>query len=135
MIKIILNLVFLFVLSFEIQADFFKWEILVSEKGFNTNLRIIPVGNEGQIFFFEKEIKCRMGSFWTRIESDLLIEGKTLVCDNGENERKVQLVCRDNNKNRKYNKFKKLYPVSKNGFLLFPKLGSESPYLELRCFF
>jgi len=135
MLKTFLILILLFFLSLELNADFFKWEIRVSEKGFGSKIFTIPVTNEGKILILEEKIKCRMENFWTRIESDLLSEGKTLACDNGESEHKVKLVCRDNNKNRKYNKFKELYPVSKFGFLLYPELGSDSPHLELRCFF
>jgi len=135
MIKVSLNLILFFIFSLEIYADYFKWEILVSEKGFGSKFLTIPVANEDEIYILEKEIKCVIESFWTRIESDLLLEGKTLSCDDGKNEQKIQLVCRVNNKNRKYNRIKEFYPVSKFGLLLFPELGSDSPYLELRCFF
>ena len=135
MLKIPLSLILFFVFTLEIHADYFKWEIIVTEKGFGSKFRTIPVAKEGEIYFLEKRIRCIAESFWTQIESDLLLEGKTLSCNDGKNERKIQLVCRDNNKNRKYNKIKELYPVSKFGFLLYPELGNDSPYLELRCFF
>ena len=76
-----------------------------------------------------------MESFWTLMEADLLIEGKTLVCVNGDKENSVSVVCRDNSLNRKYNLLKELYPVAKAGFRLLPKMGSGSVYLELRCYF
>ena len=129
------HLILFFFFPLEIFADYFKWEILVSEKGFGTEIETIPVSQKGNIELLDKEISCRIESFWTRIESDLLLEGKTLICKRAENERKVNLVCRDNHRNRKYNNFKELYPVSKFGFLLNPKLGIDSAYLELRCYF
>ena len=135
MFRLCLNLLIFFIFSVEIFADYFKWEILFAENGYGSEVYTIPVVNEGQVNFFEKDFKCRTESFWTRIEADLLLEGKTLVCNNGEKKRKIRLVCRDNHRNRKYNALKELYPVSKFGFLLYPKLGSRSPYMELRCFF
>ena len=76
-----------------------------------------------------------MESFWTRMEADLLLEGKTLVCVNGDKENSVSVVCRDNHLNRKYNRVKELYPVAKDGFRINPELGAGSPYFELRCYF
>tara|TARA_Y100001970_G_C14234903_1_gene861200 strand:- start:177 stop:578 length:402 start_codon:yes stop_codon:yes gene_type:complete len=127
--------IFIFFLPLEIFADYFKWEILVARKKFGNEIKTIPVSREGEIELFVKDINCIIKNFWTRIEADLLIEGKTLICKNSINERKVNLVCRDNNRNRKYNNFKEIYPVSKLGFLLNSNLGSDSIYLELRCFF
>ena len=127
--------ILIFFFPLEVFADYFKWEILVFEKGFGTEVKKIPVSKEGKIELLGSETNCRMESFWTRIEPDLLLEGKTLICKINDNERKVNLVCRDNHRNRKYNNFRELYPVSKFGFLLNPKLGVDSVYLELRCFF
>ena len=130
-----LNLIFIFFFPLQIFADYFKWEILFSEQGFGSEVQTIPVSKEGKIKLLGKKTKCRIDGFWTRIESELLLEGKTLTCNNGNEERKINLVCRDNNQNRKYNNFKEIYLVSKNGFLLNPNLGSNSAYLELRCYF
>ena len=47
-----------------------------------------------------------MESFWTRMKTDLLLEGKTLVCVNVDKENSVSVVCRENNLNRKYNLLK-----------------------------
>ena len=116
-------------------ADFFKWELLVSEKGFGTESLNIPIVAEGKIDLIEEVFKCSMRDFWTKIESELLLEGKTLECIHDNKKRIVSLICRDNNKNRKYNKNKELYPFAKNGLRLKPELGSDSPYLELRCYF
>ena len=116
-------------------ADYFKWEILVSDKGYGTETLTIPVTSEGKIKFADKKNECRMESFWMRIEADLLLEGKTLVCVNGDEKRVVRVVCRDNHRNRKYNMLKELYPIAKKGFRLNPKMGEDSPYLELRCYF
>ena len=116
-------------------ADFFKWELLVSEKGYGTESLNIPIVAEGKINFSEEIFKCKMRNFWTKIESELLLEGKTLECLHDNKKRVVSLICRDNNKNRKYNKNKELYPLAKDGLRLKPELGSDSPYLELRCYF
>ena len=123
------------VLPIEVSADYFKWEILIFEKGDVTETNTIPVSQEGKIELLTKGISCKIENFWTRIESDLLIEGKTLKCISGEKEINVNLVCRDNHRNRKYNNINEIYPVSKYGFLLNPRLGIDSVYLELRCFF
>ena len=119
----------------EVKADFFKWEILFAKKGFGTEFKTIPVIAEGKIEFANKNVECRMESFWSSVEADLLIEGKTLICVNGDKENIVSVVCRDNHLNRKYNQLKELYPVTKAGFWIDPKMLSDSPYLELRCYF
>ncbi len=116
-------------------ADFFKWELLVSEKGYGTESLNIPIVAEGKIDLIEEVFMCIMRDFWTKIESELLLEGKTLECINDNKKRIVSLICSDNNKNRKYNKNKELYPFAKDGLRLKPELGSDSPYLELRCYF
>ena len=121
--------------SLEVTADYFKWEILFAEKGFGNEFETIPLNKEGKLEFKDKKIECIMESFWTRMESDLLLEGKTLVCINGDKANSVSLVCRDNNLNRKYNLIKELYPIAKAGFQLLSKTGSDSSYLELRCYF
>ncbi len=132
---LLLFLIFCSSFSLEATADYFKWEILFAEKGFGTEFEIIPLTAEGKIEFADVKIECRMESFWTRMEADLLLEGKTLVCVNGDKENSVSVVCRDNHLNRKYNLLKELYPVAKAGFRLFPKMGSGSAYLEMRCYF
>ena len=136
---ILCNSVLLLSLSYSLPpslyADFFKWEILVSEKGFGTESLNIPVLAEGKINFLDGAFICSLRDFWTKIESELLLEGKTLECLHDKNKRVLSLVCRDNNKNRKYNKNKELYPFAKNGLRLKPELGADSPYLELRCYY
>ena len=116
-------------------ADFFKWELLVSKKGFGTESLNIPIVAEGNIDLIEEVFMCSMRDFWTKIESELLLEGKTLECIHDNKKKLISLICRDNNKNRKYNKNKELYQFAKNGLRLKPELGSDSPYLELRCYF
>ena len=116
-------------------ADFFKWELILSEKGYGTESLNIPIVVEGKIDLIEEVSMCSMRDFWTKIESELLLEGKTLECIHDNKKRIVSLICRDNNKNRKYNKNKELYPFAKDGLRLKPELGSDSPYLELRCYF
>ena len=116
-------------------ADFFKWELLVSDKGYGTDGLNFPIVAEGKIDFLNETFMCSMKNFWTKIESELLLEGKTLECLHDKNKRVVSLICRDNNKNRKYNKNKELYPFAKDGFRLKSELGADSPYFELRCYF
>ena len=133
------NSILFFLISYffsqNLYADFFKWEILVSEKGYGTESLNIPIVSEGKIDLTDNEFKCSLRNFWTKIESELLLEGKTLECLYDNKKSVVSLICRDNNKNRKYNKNKELYPFAKDGFRLKPELGADSPYLEIRCFF
>ena len=119
-----------YILSPLLYADFFKWELLVSEKGYGTESLNIPIVAEGKINFSEEIFKCKMRNFWTKIESELLLEGKTLECLHGNKKKVVSLICRDNNKNRKYNKNKELYPFAKDGLRLKPELGSDSHTLN-----
>ena len=137
--KFLPNSIFLLSLSYYfsplLYADFFKWELIVSEKGYGTESLNIPIVAEGKIDLIKEVFMCSMRDFWTKIESELLLEGKTLECIHDNKKRIVSLICRDNNKNRKYNKNKELYPFAKDGLRLKPELGSDSPYLELRCYF
>ncbi len=130
-------LIFIFFGGFALtaQADYFKWEVLVSAEGFGTATQIIPIAAEGVIQKFGNKGECKVEKFWRRIESVLLIEGKTLTCEAGDQKRSTQVICTDNNLNRKYNYSKELYNVSKDGFALDPNLGADSPYLVLRCYF
>ena len=124
-----------YILPTLLYADFFKWELLVSEKGYGTKSLNIPILAEGKIDFLDEAFICSIRNFWTKIESELLLEGKTLECLHDNKKRVVSLICRDNNKNRRYNKNKELYPLAKEGLLLKPELGVDSPFLELRCYF
>ncbi len=135
MLKWLFILIISLILSTELFADYFKWEILVSENGYGTESHTIPVDSEGKIKSVANLAECRMESFWTRIESELLLEGKTLVCVFEDKRQSVSVVCRDNHFNRKYNWLKELYPVAKDGFRINPELGTGSPYFELRCYF
>ena len=135
MLKWLFILLISLILSTELFADYFKWEILISENGYGTESHTIPVDSEGKIKSAANLAECRMVSFWTRIESGLLLEGKTLVCVFEDKTQSVSVVCRDNHINRKYNRVKELYPVAKDGFRISPELGAGSPYFELRCYF
>ena len=135
MLKWLFILLISLILSTELFADYFKWEILVSENGYGTESHTIPVDSEGKIKSAANLAECRMVSFWTRIESELLLEGKTLVCVFEDKRQSVSVVCRDNHLNRKYNQLKELYPVTKAGFWIDSKMVSDSPYIELRCYF
>jgi len=93
------------------------------------------IAEAGKIKSAANLAECRMASFWTRIESELLLEGKTLVCVFEDKRLSVSVVCRDNHLYRKYNRVKELYPVAKDGFRINTELGAGSPYFELRCYF
>ena len=123
------------ILSTELFADYFKWEIMISENAYGTESHTIPVDSEGKIKYVANLAECKMESFWTRIEPELLLEGKTLVCVFEDKRQSVSVVCRDIHLNRKYNMVKELYPVAKDGIRINPKLGAGSPYFELRCYF
>ena len=133
------NVVFFMTLSYIIPsvlyADFFKWELLIAKEGYGTESLKIPIGTEGNINILDESFSCKMTNFWTKIESELLLEGKTLECSHFKEKMVVSLVCRDNNRGRKYNKNKELYPFAKDGLRLKPELGADSPYIELRCYF
>ena len=130
-----LFLLLLYSFSTSLYADFFKWEIVVSEKGFGKESFNIPIVSEGKIDLSDESIICSLKNFWTKIESELLIEGKTLECLQDNKKMVVSLICRDNNEIRKYNKNKELYPLAKDGLILKSELGADAPYLELRCYF
>ena len=135
MLKWLFILLISLILSKELFADYFKWEILISENGYGTDSHTIPVDSEGNIKYAANLAECRVVSFWTLIESELLMEGKTLVCVFEDKSQSVSVVCRDNHLNRKYNRGKELYLVAKDGFRINPELGASSPYFELRCYF
>ena len=135
MLKWLFILLISLILSTELYADYFKWEILFFENGSGTESHTIPVDSEGKIKYVANLAECRMESFWTRIEPELLLEGKTLVCVFNDKRQSASVVCRDNHLNRKYNRVKELYPVAKDGIRINPKLGAGSPYFELRCYF
>ena len=63
------NSVFLLSLSYILPpllyADFFKWELLVSEKGYGTESLKIPIVAEGKIDFIDENFICSMRNFWT----------------------------------------------------------------------
>ena len=128
-------IIFYFIFSNQVCADYFKWEIILGEKGFGTDSQKIPIVAEGKINFENNEINCRTEDFWTHIETDLLIEGKTLVCEYENKVKSINLVCRDNNFNRKYNRHKELYDTAKASLIFSESLKRTSTYLELRCYF
>ena len=135
MLKWLFILLISLILSTELFADYFKWEILVSENGYGTESHTIPVDSEGKIKSVANLPYCRMQSYLTRIETDFLLEVNTLVCDIRDKSQSVRLVYNHNHYNRKYNRVKELYPVAKDGFRINPELGAGSPYFELRCYF
>ena len=44
-------------------ADFFKWELLVFEKGYGTESLSIPIVSEGKIDFLDETYMCSMRKF------------------------------------------------------------------------
>ena len=52
----------------------------MSEKGYGTESLNVPIVSEGKIDFLDDTFMCSMRNFWTKIESELLLEGKTLEC-------------------------------------------------------
>ena len=72
----------------------------------------------------------------TRLEPELTIEGKTLLCEKGEKKKSVSLICRDNRSARRYNRAKEIYPEPLTANLLLDEpLAHESAYLRFRCYF
>ena len=69
------NLCFLLLFSYSfsplLYADYFKWELLVSEKGYGTEHLNIPIVAEGKIYLLEEVFICSMRGFWTKVESEL----------------------------------------------------------------
>ena len=104
----------------------------MSEKGYGTESLNIPIVAEGKIDLIEEVFMCSMRDFWTKIESELLLEGKTLECLHDNKKRVVSLICRDNNRNRKYNKHRELYPLAKNGLRI--SLGPNTKKNEIESF-
>ena len=55
-----LHLFLIFFVPLEIFADYFKWEILVAEKGYGTEFETIPLSQEGKIELLTKGISCKI---------------------------------------------------------------------------
>ena len=99
-------------------------------------MEIVPVTSERPLYKWGKQGECWIAKSWIRIEPELTIEVKTLVCDNGTRQQQVNLVCRDNHAGRRYNRWKELYPEPFTGNLFLEnKPPHVSPYLRFRCFF
>ena len=83
-----------------------------------------------------KDGNCSISDAWTRLEPELTIEGKTLLCEKGEERKSVSLICRDNRSARRYNRAEEIYPEPLTANLLLDEsLAHESAYLRFRCYF
>ena len=124
------------ILGFQANADYFKWELEVFAEGPGTRMETIPVIGEESLFKWGKDGNCRISDAWTRLEPELTIEGKTLLCEKGEERKSVSLICRDNRSARRYNRAKEIYPEPLTANLLLDEsLAHESAYLRFRCYF
>jgi len=132
-----LSLLFLMmVLGFHANADYFKWELEVFAEGPGTQMETIPVIGRESLFKWGKDGNCSISDAWTRLEPELTIEGKTLLCEKGEERKSVSLICRDNRSARRYNRAKEIYPEPLTANLLLDEpLAHESAYLRFRCYF
>ena len=129
-------LIILVILPIQVEADYFKWELQVFAEGPGTAMQTIPVSGEDSLFKWGKGGNCRISDAWTRMEPELTIEGKTLLCESGEDKKTVSLICRDNRTERRYNRRKELYPEPLTANLLLEEsLAHESAYLRFRCYF
>ncbi len=119
-----------------IYADYFKWELEVYLEGPGTSKDIVPVLNDGVIFRWGKGGECSVEQSWTRMESELTIEGKTLACTKDGKKWTSPLICRDNRGGRLYNRWLELYPVPRPATIMFELEDPvNSPFLRFRCFF
>ena len=59
-------------------ADFFKWELLVSEKGYGTESLNFPIVAEGKIDFLDETFMCSMRNFWTKLNQNCCLKEKHL---------------------------------------------------------
>ena len=124
------------VLGFQANADYFKWELEVFAEGPGTQMETVPVIGEESLFKWGKDGNCSISDAWTRLEPELTIEGKTLLCEKGEERKSVSLICRDNRSARRYNRAKEIYPEPLTANLLLDEyLAHESAYLRFRCYF
>ena len=129
-------LIILVILPIQLEADYFKWELQVFAEGPGTAMQTIPVNGDDPLFQWGKGGFCRISDAWTRMEPELTIEGKTLLCESGEDKKTVSLICRDNRTERRYNRRKELYPEPLTANLLLEEsLAHESAYLRFRCYF
>ena len=124
------------VMGFQANADYFKLELEVFEEVPVTKMETVHVIDGEALFKWGKAGNGRISDAWTRLEPELTIEGKTLLCEKGEERKSVSLICRDNRAARRYNRAKEIYPepITSN-LLLDESLAHESAYLRFRCYF
>ena len=124
-----------FFLSTKIFSDFFKWEVIFQPSGSNKKNQVFSILYEGKLKLNDERFDCNVSDFWTKIESELLLEGKTLNCKSQNARNSVSLVCRDNHRLRLFNSIKEIYLEESTLLVILPLLGEKSPKLELRCYF
>ena len=116
--KLVVTLLLTYIITPVVHADFFKWEVLVSEQGYGTESKNFPIVSEGKIDKLDENFKCSLKNFWTKIESELLLEGKTLECVYDGKKRIVSLICRDNHKKQKIQQDQRTISFRKRRFSL-----------------
>ena len=79
-----------------IYSNYFQWEIRLFREGNINNLEVFHVYNEGEILKFGKTGKCYIEDSWLNIMPELIIEGKSLLCEDGNFRKKLDLICRKN---------------------------------------
>ena len=117
-----------------LKADFFKWDVVVYAEGYGLSHEVFAVREAGTIWK-QGDWICEIGDFWPTITRELLLEGKTLSCKQGETERFVTVTCDLNNIGRQHNFFKEQFPPTNAGFHLEPEDRINSAYLRLRCYY
>lgn len=119
-----------------LKAEFFKWELQVFEEGPGTSMKTIPVFDQEILFKWGQGGTCRISEAWTRMEPELTLEGKTLLCEKADKIKTLSLICRNNRNGRRYNRWKEIYPEPlTSNLLLEESLAHESAYLRFRCYF
>ncbi len=117
-----------------LKADFFKWDVVVYAEGYGLSHEVFAV-REASTIWEQGDWICEISDFWTTITSELLLEGKTLRCQQGETERFVTVTCDLNNRGRQHNSFKEQFSPTNAGFHLEPEDRINSAYLRLRCYY
>lgn len=117
-----------------LKAGFFKWDVVVYAEGYGLSHEVFAIREAGTIWE-QGDWICEISDFWTTITSELLLEGKTLKCQQGETERFVTITCDLNNRGRQHNSFKEQFSPTNAGFYLEPEDRINSVYIRLRCYY
>ena len=117
-----------------LKADFFKWDVVIYAEGYGLSHEVFTVQEAGTFWKHGNWI-CEISDFWTTITSELLLEGKTLRCLQGEKEHLVTVTCDLNNRGRQHNSFKEPFTPINAGFHLESEDKINSAYFRLRCYY